>query len=418
MIEVVDLRSCLASWPYDAEKNVRMGRGIDGREIILVRQPMGLEQYEVDGCPDGWRQDGRGKAFALPPDRVGAAKRIPSAMATKMTADDCGKLFQEASAYYCRLIVLLRLKQWIRAERDTTQILHLLQCAKQHAHHAEDRAQLDSWYPHLTRLRVAAEAMILLEKGQYRAAFQVARNTIGGLQASGAKDSDPETFAQALLESVRSSLANRPVWQPHPECSFLRQEDYWTIRYNGNTAFLKSTRGLQCLARLLRAPGREFHVTELRASGLEAEAVVASAVMTRELRQRDGDRLPATGFNDYGPILDARAKLEYRERLGELRQELGDAEQFDDSDRATKARDEIHAISRHLAYAVGLGGRDRKTSSEAERARCAVTKRIKEAIQKIGEAIPLLGQHLGTRIKTGYFCSYNPHPDHLVSWKF
>jgi non-specific serine/threonine protein kinase len=78
----------------------------------------------------------------------------------------------------------------------------------------------------------------------------------------------------------------------------------------------------------------------------------------------------------------------------------------------------MNAIAQHLASAIGLGGRDRKTSSEAERARCAVTKRIKNAIQKIGDAIPTLGHHLTARIKTGYFCSYNPHPDRPVAWKF
>ncbi|HMG04683.1 MAG TPA: hypothetical protein VK581_04430 [Chthoniobacterales bacterium] len=414
MINVVDLRSCLESWPYDAEKNVRIGRGIDGREIILVRQPMGLEQYEVDGRPQGGSQT----VLALPPGCVSATKRIPSAMESKPRADDCATLFQEACAYYCRLIVLFRLKQWIRAERDTTQILHLLRSATQHARHREDRAQLDNWYPHIARLQVVAGAMILLEKGQYRDALQATRGIIGGLEALDTKGSDPEKFAQALLEGVRGSLANLPVFQLHEECCFLRRDDYWTIRYHGDAAFLKSTRGLQCLACLLRAPGREFHVIELLASGLEADAVVASAVMTRELRQRDGDRFPATVFNDHGPILDTRAKLEYRERLNELRQELGDAEQFNDSDRATKARDEIHAISQHLAFAVGLGGRDRKTSSEAERARCTVTKRLKQAIRKIGDAIPSLGQHLVTRIKTGYFSSYNPHPDRPVAWKF
>src|SRR6266446_10954076 len=56
--------------------------------------------------------------------------------------------------------------------------------------------------------------------------------------------------------------------------------------------------------------------------------------------------------------------------------------------------------------------------SGAERARSAVTKCIKKAIRKICEAIPSLGYHLAVRIKTGYFCSYNPHPDRPVAWKF
>lgn len=89
-----------------------------------------------------------------------------------------------------------------------------------------------------------------------------------------------------------------------------------------------------------------------------------------------------------------------------------------DSYRAARARSETDAMAEQLAAAVGLGGRDRRASSDAERARTAVTKRIKEAINRIGEVIPPLGRHLAARIKTGYFCSYNPHPDRPVVWKF
>jgi hypothetical protein len=48
---------------------------------------------------------------------------------------------------------------------------------------------------------------------------------------------------------------------------------------------------------------------------------------------------------------------------------------------------------------------------------CAVTKRIKQAIQTIGGIVPALGRNLTARIKTGYFCSYNPHPDRPVAWR-
>ncbi len=78
----------------------------------------------------------------------------------------------------------------------------------------------------------------------------------------------------------------------------------------------------------------------------------------------------------------------------------------------------MDAIAEQLAAAVGLGGRDRRASSDAERARSAVTKRIKESITRIAEVIPPLGHHLAARIKTGYFCSYNPHPDRPVAWEF
>jgi hypothetical protein len=104
--------------------------------------------------------------------------------------------------------------------------------------------------------------------------------------------------------------------------------------------------------------------------------------------------------------------------MDELRNDLEEATRFNDSYRATRARSETDAIAQQLTVAVGLGGRDRRYSSKAERARSAVTKRIKEAINRITDVIPSLGRHLAARIKTGYFCSYNPHPNRPVAWKF
>jgi non-specific serine/threonine protein kinase len=222
-----------------------------------------------------------------------------------------------------------------------------------------------------------------------------------------------------LVESVRESLANRPTLRTDEESLFLQHNDYWTIRFQGHAAFLKDSRGLHCLALLLRYPGREFHASELLASLILMGAPWPPPAVTANRRLRDaGDQLISGGLSDAGPVLDAQAKAECKRRLKDLRQELEEAERFNDPDRTAKARHEVTAITRQLASAIGLAGRDRKTASEAERARFAVTKRIKRAIRKIGEAIPSLGHHLSARIKVGYFCSYNPHPDRPVVWKF
>jgi len=159
---------------------------------------------------------------------------------------------------------------------------------------------------------------------------------------------------------------------------------------------------------LLSDPGREFHVRELLARPRDASTpAVAVAAYGR-----------VVGLSAGVPVLDAKAKTEYKRRLNELRQELNEAERFKDPERKTEVQNELQTITDNLASAVGLDGRDRKSSSDAERARSAVTKSIRKAILKIGEAIPSLGYHLATRIKTGYFCSYNPHPDRPVAWKF
>jgi len=211
------------------------------------------------------------------------------------------------------------------------------------------------------------------------------------------------------VERVQTSLADSSSLATHEESLFIQPNDYWTIRYQGHVALIKSTRGLHYLAVLLRDPGREFHVRELLAHPLDASAPSAGVAVPEQV---------TGGLFSGFPVLDAQAKAEYKRRINELRHELEEAERVNDAQRKTEIQNELQAICDNLASAVGLRGRDRKTSSDAERARSAVTKCIKKAIQKIGEAIPSLGYHFAHSIKTGYFCSYNPHRDRLVAWNF
>jgi hypothetical protein len=222
----------------------------------------------------------------------------------------------------------------------------------------------------------------------------------------------PRELVGALLESLEESLASRPVLRPLEESVFVRRGDYWTIRYQGQAAILKATRGLDCLCYLLGHPGRDVHVTQLLGTPVDFPLPAFFGSL-----EAVGDAVTAAR-QDPGPILDSQAKAEYKQRIDELRKDTEEAERFNDSYRATRARSEMDVIAEQLAAAVGLAGRDRPSSSEAERARSAVTRRIKEAIKRIAEVVPPLGRHLAVRIKTGYFCSYNPHPDRPIAWKF
>ena len=75
---------------------------------------------------------------------------------------------------------------------------------------------------------------------------------------------------------------------------------------------------------------------------------------------------------------------------------------------------ERDALVGALTEAYGLGGRVRRSGSAAERARTAVTARIRDAIRRIGDAHPELGRHLARSVRTGTFCVYEP--DQPVRW--
>jgi tetratricopeptide (TPR) repeat protein len=173
--------------------------------------------------------------------------------------------------------------------------------------------------------------------------------------------------------------------------------DYWTVEYADTTSRLRDMKGLCYLAYLLRDPGREFHALDLM----------------RVQMQRDGFGTPV----DPGlEVLDPQAKTAYRQRLEELRADLEEAEAFNDTGRAARAREEMEAIGEQLAAAVGLRGRDRLSGSAAERARTTVTHRLRAVIRRIAQDHPGLGDHLGTRVRTGTFCSYQPDRERPIVW--
>jgi tetratricopeptide (TPR) repeat protein len=191
--------------------------------------------------------------------------------------------------------------------------------------------------------------------------------------------------------------------------AFYRRGDIWTIGPPGRQLQLRDAKGLTHIARLLAAPHVEFHALDLVAGpqtrGAEPAVAVAAGVEVR-----------ARGQGDAGPILDSQAKAAYRARVGELQEEIDEAEAFNDPERASRLREELVFVARELAGAVGIGGRDRKSGSDAERARVNVTRAIRTALKRIAEHDPALGHRLNTDIHTGTFCVYVPAPGDEPVW--
>jgi tetratricopeptide (TPR) repeat protein len=217
-------------------------------------------------------------------------------------------------------------------------------------------------------------------------------------------------IAGAAMAPARLPVAAQAVAAPAAEpVAFYRRGDIWTIGAPGAQIQLRHAKGLSHIVRLLAAPQVEFHALDLVAGPRERGASVAVAVASgMEVRGRaDGDS---------GPMLDVQAKAAYRARVTELQEEIDEADAFNDPERASRARDELGFVARELAGAVGLGGRDRKTGSDAERARVNVTRAIRTALKRISDHDPALGRSLGTSIRTGTFCAYEPLPGDEPVW--
>ena len=126
--------------------------------------------------------------------------------------------------------------------------------------------------------------------------------------------------------------------------------------------------------------------------------------------------LPRSALGDAGEILDARAKDAYRRRLAEIDDDIEQAHAIGDTERAAQADTERDFLVRELARAFGLSGRGRRAASASERARAGVTRAVRQAIARIGEHHPQLGEHLSRTIRTGTYCAYLPDPRAPVGW--
>ena len=190
------------------------------------------------------------------------------------------------------------------------------------------------------------------------------------------------------LERARSGAGREPDGEAAPSLPggniFRREGEYWTVAFNGAVARLKHSKGLRDIALLLASSGREVAALDLVARDVGA---------------------PAPRMADAGEIIDERARAAYKRRIAELQSEIDDDE---DPTRAARAREELDALAAQLAGAYGLGGRARKAGDPAERARKAVTERIRDAVAKLAREHPALHRHLKVSIRTGTFCSYTP----------
>lgn len=223
------------------------------------------------------------------------------------------------------------------------------------------------------------------------------------------KASGPEQLVTAI---DKLDLPDVPVVETtDPTTVFLRQEgEYWTLAHGRTLLRFKEVKGFHYLAHLLQNPGRELHALEL------VSARTGFGFTDRDPAPNENREPRALDLSGAGALLDEVAKTQYRNRVAALREQLAEAESFNDSGRADALRSEIDALCQQLTAAVGLSGRDRSPGSSAERARWAVTKAIRNVVTKISSGNPALGRHLAAQIHTGYVCSYRPDPDRPIRW--
>ncbi|MGC4894641.1 ATP-binding protein [Micromonospora sp. DT31] len=163
----------------------------------------------------------------------------------------------------------------------------------------------------------------------------------------------------------------------------------WRLAYAGRVVHLPDAKGLHDLRLLVSRPGVDVPAVELLDPAAGPELVAAR-------------RLGAD------PVLDDEAKARYRQHLRRLDDEIDRAASRDDGQRLAALDAERAALLDQLRTAAGLAGRSRRLGDQPERARKAVTARIRDTLRRIDERHPVLAAHLREAVTTGGTCRYLP----------
>jgi hypothetical protein len=167
----------------------------------------------------------------------------------------------------------------------------------------------------------------------------------------------------------------------------LKETAAWKLSYDGAMVQVPELKGFYDIQKMLMEPRQLFHCAEMMGSSIQGH----------------GEKL-----------IDEKARKQYQRKILDLQNELQEAEQRSDYVRIEKLQAEYDQLVDHLSRSLGLKGKARETGSTIEKARSALTWRIRHAIARIEQHHPLLGAHLSNAIKTGILCSYQPDRD--ITW--
>lgn len=172
-----DLSQILSEWEYDAEKSIRIITADDGRQVLQVRLPLGVEQYELDGRPDGVKPFGKATLLEELQERA----RLSSGE-FKLTQDDFVGLSNEGVLFYYRYLRLFQVGDYRRTARDTDHNMELCELVEKYGEEIEDKNSLLQYKPYIMRMNAISKAMMFLHQHLKTAAREILESAIDNIR--------------------------------------------------------------------------------------------------------------------------------------------------------------------------------------------------------------------------------------------
>lgn len=210
-----DITDLLDDWPYDSEQTMRMVVARDGRTVLQVRLPMGIEQYELDGRPDGVRPYGKETVVAELQDRLTEyAGTRGSSDGFELTTEDCSEIQEEAVLFYHRYLLLFQLNDFRRVERDTEHNLQICHLLENFCDDDEERIAVLQFRPYILRMNAMARSMQRLNESDTGQARHILESAI--VQIRDLHEIDTPAFQFERVRSINYLKAALEQVREHP----------------------------------------------------------------------------------------------------------------------------------------------------------------------------------------------------------
>lgn len=240
-----DLTDILNAWQYDPDQSVRIVVADNGRSVLQVRLPLGLEQYEMEGRPDGARPRGFATMLEAVEDKLTRhVVEHGNDAEFRITVEDATELNMEGVLFYYRYLLLYQLRYYDMVVRDTRHNLNLCDMLERYCDNEDARNSVLQFRPYIIRMNAAAriqaiaagemegdieqvtdEAVNLIESLEEidRPAFQFERvRSVNYLRALQKKTSQDGTESDSTTNRLEKELRDAVEQEDYERAARLR----------------------------------------------------------------------------------------------------------------------------------------------------------------------------------------------------
>ncbi len=201
-----DITRILKDWEYDSGNMIRIIKADDGRDVLQVRQPLGIEQYELQGRPDGLAPEGKECYVELYSERLREhVAAHGSEEGFTLSHDDLVRLQNEGVLYYYRYLVLFQIGDFERTASDTDHNLALCELVDKFADKETDKKEVLQYRPYILRINAISKAMISLNHQLKAAAMEIIETAIDVIKKM--PNIDTPAFQFEKIRSINSLRA-------------------------------------------------------------------------------------------------------------------------------------------------------------------------------------------------------------------